>query len=143
MFKRVAKRQRKLEEEEELGITEEMKEVMGMHDTDSDESDSSEEEGEGSGAAEDEAGASDGDTRIQDVESEEEDEDEDADEELDEDDEDEDAPARPPLTVTEAIADPIYPISSKSDVKACAVCPAKRLKTGKLVEAHRNSKVSY
>ena len=38
MFKRVEKRRRKKEEEEELGLNEEMKEIMGMHDTDSEES---------------------------------------------------------------------------------------------------------
>lgn len=41
MYKRVEKRRRKQSKEEELGLTEEMKEVLGMHDTDSDESDSS------------------------------------------------------------------------------------------------------
>lgn len=151
MFKRVEKRRRKLEKEEKLGLTEEMKEVLGMHDTDSDESESESDEGslgEGSGT-EDE-----GNAVMQDVEVDEEalnvvaegegDEDEDEDEgenEGDEDAEEEDH-QRPPLSVTEAIADPIYSLSTKSFLKACAVCPAKRFRDEKFIEEHRNSKVS-
>ncbi len=44
MFKRVVKRAKRKEEEAELGITEEMKEIMGLQDTDSDESQSDSEE---------------------------------------------------------------------------------------------------
>jgi hypothetical protein len=40
MFKRVAKRVKRKEEEEALGLDEDMKEALGMHDTDSDESES-------------------------------------------------------------------------------------------------------
>ena len=42
MFKRVEKRRLKKQEEEELGIDEDMKEILGMHDTDSEESASDE-----------------------------------------------------------------------------------------------------
>ena len=37
MFKRVQKRQRKQEKEEELGLDSEIKEVLGLQDTDSEE----------------------------------------------------------------------------------------------------------
>jgi hypothetical protein len=50
MFKRVARRVKKKEEEEALGIDEDMKEVLGMHDTDSEESDSDSGSGSGSGS---------------------------------------------------------------------------------------------
>jgi hypothetical protein len=40
MFKRVAKRVKRKEDEEALGLDEDMKEALGMHDTDSDESES-------------------------------------------------------------------------------------------------------
>jgi hypothetical protein len=48
MFKRVAKRAKRKEKEEALGLDEEMKEALGMHETDSEESDSSSEDGSGS-----------------------------------------------------------------------------------------------
>ncbi|GLB40350.1 hypothetical protein LshimejAT787_0802210 [Lyophyllum shimeji] len=52
MFKRVEKRRRKREEEEELGLDEDMKEVLGMHDTDSEESASdSDESSDGAGSS--------------------------------------------------------------------------------------------
>ncbi len=54
MYKRVEKRRRKQEKEEELGLTEEMKEVLGMHDTDSDESNSSDSDTESGDEDEDE-----------------------------------------------------------------------------------------
>lgn len=44
MFKRVAKHAKRKEKEAALGITEEMKEIMGLQDTDSDESQSDSEE---------------------------------------------------------------------------------------------------
>jgi hypothetical protein len=40
MFKRAARRVKKKEREEALGLDEDMKEVLGMHDTDSEESNS-------------------------------------------------------------------------------------------------------
>lgn len=140
MFKRVEKRQRKLEEEEELGLTEEMKEVMGMHDTDSDESDSGE---EGNSSDQEEGGdgldASGEEDYLEGVEEVDEEVDEEAEEEIDE--EDEEVMERPPLSVTEAMADPLYTLTSKGFLKVCAVCPAKRLKDTKMEEEHRNSKV--
>jgi len=39
MFKRVDKKRKKREEEEELGLDQEMKEIIGLSDTDSEESD--------------------------------------------------------------------------------------------------------
>jgi hypothetical protein len=44
MFKRVVKRVKRMEKEAELGITEEMKEIIGLQDTDSDESQSDSDE---------------------------------------------------------------------------------------------------
>ena len=78
MFKRVEKRIRKKEKEEELGIDEDMKEMLGMHDTDSEESDSSSSEDEGVDVAGDFDGDSDGSGAEEDAEEDDEEDDVDA-----------------------------------------------------------------
>ena len=114
MFKRVDKRRRKKEEEEELGLDEEVKEILGIQDTDSEESESD------SGEGEEEEGAAD--EEVNSVE--------DEDDEKDED---------PSLTVSQALKDPLYIVSILPDVRACIVCPGKLLKSVKMVQLHRTS----
>ena len=125
-------------------MTEEMKEVLGMHDTDTDESDSST-GGESSGEDSEDMDVDDAEI-IQGVEDESESEGEDEDEggaSGDEDDSVEDEElTRPPLSVTETMTDPMYSVSSSGYPKACAVCPTKRFKSEAFVEEHKNSKVS-
>ena len=120
MFKRVDKRRRKKEEEDKLGLDEEVKEILGIQDTDSEESESDSEEEESVADEEMNSG--------EDEEKEEEDDEED-------DDEGED----PSITVGQALKDPLYNISVLPDIKACIVCPGKLLKSVKMVQLHRTS----
>jgi len=124
MFKRVDKRRRKKEEEEKLGLDEEVKEILGIHDTDSEESDSD----------------SDSDDGEEDEEEEEEESVADDEEmnfgEEDEDDEEEEDPS---ITVSQALKDPLYVVSVLPDIKACIVCPGKLLKSIRMVQLHRTS----
>ncbi|KIK10009.1 hypothetical protein K443DRAFT_136083 [Laccaria amethystina LaAM-08-1] len=127
MFKRVEKRRRKKEEEEELGLDEDMKEVLGIHDTDSEESNSeSDPEPEGASDSDVEEGRGLG---------EEGDEGEGEGEETEEEEKEED----PSITVAQALQDPIYVVSVLPEVKACIVCPGKLLKGVKMVQLHRTS----
>ncbi|TDL25671.1 hypothetical protein BD410DRAFT_895903 [Rickenella mellea] len=125
MFKRVTKKLKKRDEEEELGLDEEAKEILGMHDTDSDESESD----------------SDSDNESADGAKGELDEEED-DHPSDEDVEDEDDGSQssddgePPLSTADAIKDPVYTISLENDIRGCIVCPGKLLKNSKVVELH-------
>lgn len=112
MFKRVDKRRRKKEEEEKLGLDEEVKEILGIQDTDSEESESDSD--------------SDSDSREQG----------DIHEEIPEEDYDEEDPS---ITVGQALKDPFYIVSILPDVKACIVCPGKLLKSVKMVQLHRTS----
>jgi len=117
MFKRVDKRRRKKEEEEELGLDEEVKEILGIQDTDSEESESDSDEGEEEKTAADE--------EMNSVE--------------DEDDEEDDDKQDSSITVSQALKDPLYIVSILPDVKACIVCPGKLLKSVKMVQLHRTS----
>ncbi|KJA16858.1 hypothetical protein HYPSUDRAFT_71036 [Hypholoma sublateritium FD-334 SS-4] len=132
MFKRVEKRRLKKQEEEELGIDEDMKEILGMHDTDSEESasdesdsDDDEEEDVRDDVAEDDDGSGEEGQSVA--------EDEDADEDEGEDAED------PNVTVRQALLDSVYVVSILPEVKACVVCPGKLLKGAKMVQLHRVS----
>ncbi|KAJ7067115.1 hypothetical protein C8F01DRAFT_1120332 [Mycena amicta] len=113
MFKRVDKRRKRQEEEEELGIDGEMKEVLGLNDTDSDESDT---DSEHSDSEEEDADNQDADASS------------DEDEEL------------PPITLEDALKDPIFVISTEPDVKGCVLCLGKLLKSPDFVSIHVASK---
>ncbi|KAI0368693.1 hypothetical protein BV20DRAFT_454445 [Pilatotrama ljubarskyi] len=162
MFKRVAKHIRKKEREEELGLDGDMKEMLGMNDVDSDSdssssdsdedgsdeeiptrdgafagADDSEDEEEESGSGEEGAGEleedddeSDGEGSGEDGEMEGLDE-EDESEEGDED--------EPPLSVSEALQNPLYLVSLEPEVKACIVCPGKLIKNPIMAEVHLKS----
>lgn len=139
MFKRLQRKQTKVELEEELGIDDDTKHALGlgMHDTDSDESDSeSDSDGElDAGLGADGAGS----LNVEDVEGDgdgDEDEDEMEDFELEDQLDD-----RPPVTLDEALRNPIYSISLDSDIRSCLVCPRKLLKNNKMVELHLGSAV--
>lgn len=134
MFKRVEKRLQKQAKEEELGLTEEMKDVLGMHDTDSDESNSDSEDAmSGDDSEEEEA--------LEDAASEEGNGDAVEEEDDDEDEESEGDIKPPPISVTDAMKDPVYFVSPQSDDQACAVCPGKVLKNAQMGDAHRASQV--
>ena len=121
--------------EEELGIDADMKEVLGMQDTDSEESDSDSDSDASSdaGSGSDEEGFMDED--IGDVE-------EDAESESGEiqDAEDaEDADEDPFISVASALEDPIYVVSIQPEVKSCIVCPGKLLKNPEMTKTHITS----
>ncbi len=131
MFKRVEKRRLKKQEEEELGIDEDMKEILGIHDTDSEESasDDSDSDSEGEEDQEEDDIAADDDESGGEVQSS-------AEEDEDEDDEDAEDPN---VTVRQALLDSVYVVSVLPEVKACVVCPGKLLKGVKMVQLHRVS----
>jgi hypothetical protein len=113
MFKRVEKRRRKKEEEEALGLDEDMKEIMGIQDTDSEESESdSDDDGIGGGLDEEE-----------DVEGESEDSDE----------------LHPPITVKDALRDPVYVVAIDPPAYGCVACPGKIFKSSETLEQHKTS----
>jgi hypothetical protein len=167
MFKRVVKRVKRQEEEDALGLDEDMKEALGMQDTDSEESDSdsdsngeSDEEvegvhsiyacgdahvhattssAEGSQASMDSIPKGDADEGM-DSESEV-DRDE---EEIEEDAESETSEIlNAPMNLEEALRDPVHLISLDPEVKECIVCPGKLLKNTKMVEVHVSANVRF
>ncbi|RDX57446.1 hypothetical protein OH76DRAFT_43878 [Lentinus brumalis] len=143
MFKRIEKRIRKKEEEEELGLDGDMKEMLGMNDTDSDESSSSGSEDESDDEVKvaradgSDAGSDDEDEDAVGDEDDGMDEEEEAESELGSEEEDEDEV--PSMTVTEVIRNPIYLISAEPEVKACFVCPGKLLKNPIMIDVHMKS----
>ncbi|KIK42061.1 hypothetical protein CY34DRAFT_12627 [Suillus luteus UH-Slu-Lm8-n1] len=123
MFKRVEKKRKKLEEEEELGIDEDMKEFMGINDTDSDES------------ASDSDSSSDEHSGADQLQSGEEDLEENGEEDGDEMDDD----AEPPILLSEALRDPVYVVSLDPDVRACILCKGKVIKGTQMSTVHKAS----
>jgi hypothetical protein len=113
MFKRVERKRKRKEEEEELGLDGDMKEIMGLNDTDSDESDDS----DGGDIRED------NDQEEEDTTSE--------DEHVDED----------PISVSEALKDPVYLISLNPTVYGCILCKGKLIKNTGMAAAHKNASV--
>lgn len=155
MFKRVEKRIRKKERDEELGLDGEMKEALGINDLNSDdESSDSDDSKDGSS---DEDGDSEAGAELQedgsDAEGSEADEDEDVGEMdldvgelegLEEDasdaDESEDE-GEPPMSVSEALQNPLYIVSLDPEVRECIVCPGKLIKNAVMGEVHIKSNV--
>jgi len=136
MFKRVEKKLAKIKKDEELGITEEIKEAIGLNDIDSDDSSSDESEASGSSSSpqipskrkrlldddELDASSNEGSSASGDLE------------------DDEDEPGFR-MTVEEALHDPLYVISILPDVRACIVCPHKLLKNDTMAVVHTRSQV--
>jgi len=120
--------------EEELGIDADMKEVLGMQDTDSEESDSDSD----SGASSDGGFGSDDEGSVEeDIEDAEEGAGSESDigevEEAEEEDDD------PFISVASALEDPIYVVSIQPEVKSCIVCPGKLLKNPEMTKTHTTS----
>jgi hypothetical protein len=167
MFKRVSKRIAKKEEEEALGLDADMKEVLGLQDTDSEESESSSNESdshsEDSEADSDEASdASAGSTPVtgqkrrrtgedeyiselaEDLEDETEDSDEEASDEGANDEEAINIPNTYSLTLEEFLNNPILrpeDDSTNTALVRCGTCIDQKLKNEKMVEVHSNSQV--
>jgi hypothetical protein len=119
MFKRIEKRRRKKEEEDNLGLDENAKEILGMHDTDSDESDSN--------------ASSNGfvPKDVEDVEV----------HDLDSEDVSDKEDDRPSISVRDALRSPIYVVSVALDARSCVVCPGKTLKNSQMAAVHEHSDV--
>ena len=138
MFKRVEKKLARKKEEEELGITEEIKDAIGINDLDSS-SDESEASSSGSSPK-----ISSKRKRLLDD-----------DDELDtssdgrgsgaldgsEDDDDDDYEAGGQMTIEEALHNPLFIISIQPDIRGCIVCPHKLLKNDTMVSVHTKSQV--
>jgi hypothetical protein len=168
MFKRLERKLKRKRKEEELGIDDDVKEVLGIYDMDSSDdsgsdSDSESSESSASSSSGGEGGSgggwlgrgpllekrrkgravenrNDGDDEGED--------DQDGDEEagsadsndIDEDeDEDEDELH---VSIEEALHDPLHVVSIQPHIKACILCPGKLLKNQKMEEVHTISKVS-
>ena len=141
MFKRVEKRLAKKKEEEELGITEEIKEAVGLNGLDSDDSTSDESEASSSSSTpqipskrkrpfeeeiddgSDSAFGGRGSSASAD--------------EFD----DEDEPDVQ-MTVEEVLHNPLFITSIQPDIRGCIVCPRKVLKNDTMVSVHTTSQVS-
>lgn len=156
MFKRVEKRIRKKERDEELGLDGEMKEALGINDLNSDDESSDSDDSNGGSSDEDrdsESGAELQEDGSEAEEGSEADEDEDVGEMdldvgelegLEEDasdaDESEDE-GEPPMSVSEALQNPLYIISLDPEVRECIVCPGKLIKNAVMGEVHIKSNV--
>ena len=147
-----------------MGLDEDMKQVLGLQDTDSDESldSSSDSESDNHSAVDFDSEEIDGEdaaltghldrkrkrpTRSLDSASDsdgihEESEYSDLEEELDDDDDDK---TGPPMSVMAATTDPIYDIPNSPqtlDLRACIICPGKVIKNQKMAKVHLESSVS-
>jgi hypothetical protein len=134
MFKRVNKRIKRKEEEEKLGIDEEMKEVMGLQDTDSSESDTADSDSDSDKENdEEERGSSDEDNLREQA----------SDDALDLEDgvDEESEDTEDGVTVSTALQNPIRYESASSDIALCALCPGKVFKNASMVKIHESSKV--
>lgn len=136
MFKRVEKRIKRKEHEDELGLDEDMKDVLGLNDTDSDESDSDIDSDDGSAEGnflgiEDE--------EDEDIELENGEEGSDASASEGELEKEEDGDERALITVSEALHNPVFIVSLDPDIKECIVCPGKLLKGTTMVDKHKSS----
>lgn len=136
MFKRVEKRLKRKEREDELGLDEDMKEVLGFNDTDSDESESEVDSDEQSSMIDEEEMP---DIEFDDDEAEGGDFDEESDDGELQNYEAGDQPERALITIAEALTNPIFIVSLDPDINECIVCPGKQLKSQKMIEAHKTS----
>ncbi|KIK99585.1 hypothetical protein PAXRUDRAFT_822577 [Paxillus rubicundulus Ve08.2h10] len=129
MFKRVERKRKKCEEEEDLGLDEDMKAIMGLHDTDSDESDSDpESEGHSEDSSPDGVNADSG--REVGMVGRERDDEVSSEEGIDD---------EPPMSVAEALKNPIYLISLDPTVHGCILCRGKLIKSAGMAAVHKNA----
>ncbi|KIY51981.1 hypothetical protein FISHEDRAFT_70218 [Fistulina hepatica ATCC 64428] len=135
MYKRIDRKYKKRQEEEELGLDDDMKEVLGMHDTDSDESESDGDETDSNtaGASENEevdvfedgeasGGNANDDEQNSDLDS-----------------ADTDSNLRSGVSVKDALSNPIHDASDESESQCCLLCPRKVLKGAEMVNLHLKS----
>jgi hypothetical protein len=144
MFKRVDRRRKRKENEERLGLDEE---VFGLYHTDSSESesDSSDSASTSSSSEGDSTQSRKKRKRGSSLPSyDESGEDEDGEPAAD-DEEDEEGSSghgtHPPLTIASALKEPIRLILPHSEVWACVFCPGKSLKRAAMVKVHEASRV--
>ncbi|KZT40022.1 hypothetical protein SISSUDRAFT_1044813 [Sistotremastrum suecicum HHB10207 ss-3] len=136
MFKRVRKRQQRKAKEEELGLDDEAKEVLGLNDTDSDESDSSsgkDSDPESGSEAEDSNELPKQDTKASGSSEVDEEENSGSD---DESDEDEPLPGHF-VSISTALDNPIYELTTT--VSSCVTCPGVLLKNPRMIQVHITS----
>lgn len=146
MFKRIAKKQKKQKRDEELGLDEETKQVFGMQDTDSDESDSGSSSASGSGLTSEDDSDEEGGSEIEDGAGLQTEylaaDDDGSEDEGGSDEEGLDLDDESPMSISEAVEDPIYVSSMEPmEMRACIVCPNKMLKNNTMVEVHLKSGV--
>ena len=122
MFKRVERKRKRREEDEELGLDQNTKGIMGLNDTDSDESDSGLED---ESAQSDDSDADTGEDGNQEERATSEDE---GVEDL-------------PISVAEALKDPIYLISLDPTIHGCVLCKGKLIKNTGMATTHKNANV--
>ncbi len=133
MFKRAEKRIKRKEREDELGLDEDMKDVLGLNDTASDESDSDVDSEDQSVDEDAEADEEYDDSNYDEMEGS-------FDQASDSDDSgDDDGTERSLITVEEALKNPIFIVSLDPDIKECIVCPGKLLKGQMMAETHTTS----
>ena len=151
MFKRIEKRQKKREHDEELGIDDEMKQTYGLEDTDSDES-SSDSDTSSENSEADESDDKNGDDNLDrgstaDIKTEWLATGEETSEEEDESDEEELALDKenrlPRLKLADVMKNPIYIPSAEREERTCIVCPKKILKNSRMAEVHVASAVRW
>jgi hypothetical protein len=146
MFKRVDRRRKRQEQAERLGLDEDEKDILGLHDTDSSESES---DSSDSASASSSSTSLDGHggqkrKRTGSLPSYDEEESENGElvtgDEEDEDVSDCDHGTEPSLTIASALRDPIRLIYQHPEAWACAFCPNKILKHTIMVKVHEASR---
>ncbi|KAH7915594.1 hypothetical protein BJ138DRAFT_1141241 [Hygrophoropsis aurantiaca] len=123
MLKRVERKRKKQKEDEELGLDEEMKDIIGHNDTDSDESESDSD----SDLDADSDNKNEQEHETEGIHNEDEEGGEDSGEE---------GAGEPPISVQSALEDPIYIVSG---VRACMLCKGKLIKSNKMAIVHKGS----
>lgn len=142
MFKRIEKRQRKKEKAEELGIDENLYDVQDSdsEDSHSDRSGSDDEDSASGSDVYSFSGIGDGihseDIMADDIGS-----DESGEEDQGSDAESDDSSDAPPMTIPEAVENPIYQPSLEKEDRWCIVCPGRIFKNEFMVGTHKDSKV--
>ena len=139
MFKRVEKKLARKREEEELGITEEVKEAIGLNDLDSS-SDESEASSSSSGPKISSKRKRLLDDDESDVGSDVGSEGQGSGTSGDAEEDDEDEPGVQ-MTIEEALHNPLYIVSIQPDIRGCILCPRKLLKNDVMVSVHMKSQV--
>lgn len=121
MFKRVERRRKRRDDEEKLGLDEETRELLGFNETDSDESETGSESGEDNQAGDGLVSVLNGEH--------------DNEGDIDEDEDVEESP----ISIEEALKDPVYLISIDPTVYGCVLCKGKIIKNADMAAVHKGS----